>query len=75
MRAKSSTDVGCESCHGPGSEHVAQRHSGEKVLFKFRPLGEADCTTCHHGEFSRPFKWEYFWPAIKHGKETTVARQ
>jgi hypothetical protein len=72
---KKLTDVGCESCHGPGSEHVAQRQSGEKILFKFRPLGEADCTACHHGEFSRPFKWEYFWPAIKHGKETSVARQ
>jgi nitrate/TMAO reductase-like tetraheme cytochrome c subunit len=69
------TGVGCESCHGPGSEHVAQRQSGERVLFKFRPLGQADCTTCHHGEFSRPFKWEYFWPAIKHGKEPTVAKQ
>ncbi len=72
---KKLTDVGCESCHGPGSEHVAQRRSGEKVLFKFRPLGEADCTTCHHGEFSRPFKWEYFWPPIKHGKEIFVAQQ
>jgi nitrate/TMAO reductase-like tetraheme cytochrome c subunit len=70
---KKLTGVGCESCHGPGSEHVAQRQSGEKVLFKFRPLGAADCTTCHHGEFSRPFKWESFWPAIKHGKEPTVA--
>lgn len=71
---KKLTDVGCESCHGPGSEHIAQRQSGEKVLFKFRPLGAADCTTCHHGEFSRPFKWEYFWPAIKHGRETSVAQ-
>lgn len=71
---KKLTDVGCESCHGPGSEHVAQRQSGEKVLFKFRPLGEADCTSCHHGEFSRPFKWDAFWPAIQHGKERSAAR-
>jgi nitrate/TMAO reductase-like tetraheme cytochrome c subunit len=62
------TDVGCESCHGPGSEHVAQRQSGEKVFFHYRPLGAADCTSCHHGEFSRPFEWEAFWAEVKHGK-------
>jgi len=61
--------VGCESCHGPGSEHVRQHQSGKEVLFKYRPLGAADCVSCHYGEFSRPFDWETFWPKIKHGKE------
>jgi len=65
------THVGCESCHGPGSEHVKQRALGDPSLvsFHFRPLGTADCTKCHHGEFSRPFVWDEFWPMIKHGKE------
>ncbi|MDF1812098.1 MAG: multiheme c-type cytochrome [Verrucomicrobiales bacterium] len=65
------TNVGCESCHGPGSEHIKQRALGDpsKVTFQFRPLGASDCTKCHHGEFSRPFKWEEFWPLIRHGKE------
>ena len=62
-------NVGCESCHGPGSEHVRQRTTGNKVLFKYRPLGEGDCRQCHHGEFSRPFDWDIMWPHIKHGKE------
>ncbi|MBB5351484.1 hypothetical protein HNR46_001721 [Haloferula luteola] len=61
------TGVGCESCHGPGSTHVAERTSGRPPRFRFRPLGAADCTTCHHGEFSRPFDWETFWPPVRHG--------
>ncbi|MCM8533670.1 MAG: hypothetical protein NE330_21075 [Lentisphaeraceae bacterium] len=62
-------NVGCESCHGPGSEHVKQRMSPEKALFKYRPLGEGDCRTCHYGEFSRPFDWKTMWPTIQHQKE------
>jgi hypothetical protein len=61
-------DVGCESCHGPASEHVAHFQDGKKTAFKFRPVGPGDCVTCHHGEFSRPFEWEKFWPLIEHGK-------
>ena len=62
-------DVGCESCHGPGSLHVKQHEAQSAVTFKFRPLGAGDCKQCHHGEFSRPFDWDAFWPDIKHGKE------
>ncbi len=63
------THVGCESCHGPGGRHVAERASGGPINFHFRPLGPGDCQKCHHGEFSRPFDYEVFWPQIKHGKE------
>ena len=62
-------DVGCESCHGPASEHVAQQLDSKPNTFKFRPLGPGDCKSCHFGEFSRPFDWEKFWPSIAHGKE------
>lgn len=62
------TDVGCESCHGPGSEHVKAWQAGKVPSFKFRPLGAGDCMQCHHGEFSRPFDWDRFWPLIEHGK-------
>lgn len=61
--------VGCESCHGPGSLHVAKYRDGKTVNFQFRPLGAGDCISCHHGEFSRPFEWDKFWPNIQHGKE------
>jgi len=62
-------DVGCESCHGPGSLHVRKQEGDASVNFAYRPLGAGDCQKCHHGEFSRPFDWEEFWPAIKHGME------
>jgi hypothetical protein len=64
------TGVGCESCHGPGSQHVAQRQAGGEATTHFRALGAGDCVKCHHGEFSRPFDYNQFWPAIRHGKET-----
>jgi hypothetical protein len=63
------TDVGCESCHGPGSQHVTERLAGGEITTRFRPIGAGDCQKCHHGEFSRPFAWEEFWPHVKHGKE------
>lgn len=65
--------VGCENCHGPGSEHVALRSTaspGQEVALKMRPVGAGQCIQCHHGEFSRPFDWDQFWPLIKHGKES-----
>jgi len=62
-------DVGCESCHGPGSEHVQMRSAGGEVTAHFRPVGAGDCQKCHHGEFSRPFDYNEFWPVIAHGKE------
>jgi hypothetical protein len=65
-------DVGCESCHGPGSLHVKQREGDKSIDFRYRPLGAGDCLKCHHGEFSRPFDWELFWPVIRHGKESPV---
>ena len=65
-------NVGCESCHGPGSSHVAARQSGNLDAGKMRALGAGDCQKCHHGEFSRPFEWEKFWPEVKHGKENAA---
>ncbi len=67
------TNVGCESCHGPGSAHIAARQSGNLDTGKMRALGAGDCQKCHHGEFSRPFEWQQFWPNVKHGKESTMA--
>lgn len=62
-------NVGCESCHGPGSLHVRQRQGEIAINFTYRELGPGDCQKCHYGEFSRPFDWDKFWPAIQHGKE------
>ncbi|MEJ0089000.1 MAG: multiheme c-type cytochrome [Limisphaerales bacterium] len=62
-------NVGCESCHGPGSLHVRQKAGDASINFTFRPLDAGDCQKCHYGEFSRPFVWNQFWPLIQHGKE------
>jgi Cytochrome c554 and c-prime len=66
-------DVGCESCHGPGSLHVREKQGNTAINFTFRPLDAGDCQKCHYGEFSRPFDWNQFWPLIKHGKEPQPA--
>ncbi|MDR3404326.1 MAG: multiheme c-type cytochrome [Chthoniobacter sp.] len=65
-------NVGCESCHGPGGEHVKLRSAGGETAAHFRPVGAGDCQKCHHGEFSRPFDYASFWPDIAHGKEPSV---
>ena len=75
MKGKTLVDVGCESCHGPGGEHMRLHAEAMKtslpapVLLKMRSVGQGQCIQCHHGEFSRPFKWEDFWPVVAHGKE------
>ena len=67
-------NVGCESCHGPGGEHVKLRSAGGAVDVHFRPVGAGDCQKCHHGEFSRPFDYATFWPDVAHGKEAAANR-
>lgn len=74
MGSESLTDVSCESCHGPASEHIARYRDGKPSSFRFRPLGPGDCTTCHQGEFSRPFVWEEFWPPVSHGEKPEIKK-
>lgn len=73
FKATKLVNIGCESCHGPGSQHVADRAAGRIDRDHFRTLGAGDCRKCHHGEFSRPFDWDKFWPAVQHGKEAASA--
>jgi hypothetical protein len=72
LGADKMVNVGCESCHGPGSLHVRQREGDASVSFAYRPLGAGDCQKCHYGEFSRPFHWDEFWSPIKHAKESQL---
>jgi hypothetical protein len=50
------THVGCESCHGPGSLHVAQPHSASKAPITASP-SEATCKQCHSPEHSDLFEY------------------
>lgn len=56
------SDVGCESCHGPG-----ERHSREPKRFPYRKIGEDSCTGCHRGSTSPNFDFLTYWKKIQHG--------
>ncbi len=70
------TDVGCESCHGPGEMHVAAEKGADDLLKqKLRKAvrlpveGNAarkHCIECHDGDNSPHFDFDTYWPKIKH---------
>ena len=47
-------NVGCESCHGPGSLHVAQAGRGPIQ----RKMSADGCTKCHHPPHTNTFVYE-----------------
>lgn len=48
-------DLGCETCHGPGSEHVDM--GGDPTLIK-RDLDIKDCESCHNKERVEAFNFK-----------------
>ncbi|MDR4509860.1 MAG: hypothetical protein MRJ65_16775 [Candidatus Brocadiaceae bacterium] len=58
------SDVGCESCHGAGSEHINNLNS------KYESIGKPGCNVCHDYEHSPKFQYDEYWKRIKHPKET-----
>jgi hypothetical protein len=62
------TDVGCERCHGAGSDHV--QSGGKKLLGKVGGgMASVVCTQCHDFEQSPDFLYTNKWPLIQHGRE------
>jgi hypothetical protein len=61
-------DVGCERCHGPGSEHVAT--AGRSKLGKVGGgTPSLVCTQCHDFEQSPDFDYNQRWTMIRHGQQ------
>ncbi|MBI3651327.1 MAG: hypothetical protein HY231_09940 [Acidobacteria bacterium] len=61
-------NVQCESCHGPGRDHVANPQKGFGLMAT--PVG---CVQCHTSSNSPDFNFKTYWPKIKHGKRDLAA--
>ncbi|MGR3293511.1 MAG: multiheme c-type cytochrome [Candidatus Scalindua sp.] len=55
--------VGCESCHGPGSDHK------ETQSKDYGRVSVENCEICHKDEHSPNFEFKDYWQKIKHPLE------
>lgn len=53
-------DVGCETCHGPGSIHVAKGGNEKPLAIVRNPPQEMCATQCHTKEHSDTFQYEAY---------------
>jgi hypothetical protein len=58
-------DVQCESCHGPGSAHIAARGAAlRRSTIRLQVPGEFCATQCHTPEHSDHFNYAQYLPRI-----------
>ncbi len=64
---RSEEGVGCESCHGPGSDYMEPAVMADRAAFLTRGGRVPDAATCRacHRNAER-FAWESWWPKIEH---------
>ncbi len=67
--------VGCESCHGPGSEYKSMKvmkaltaGTQDAKAVSYNPGDKATCLTCHNEESPtyKPFNYDEKWKKIAH---------
>jgi nitrate/TMAO reductase-like tetraheme cytochrome c subunit len=59
-------NVGCEDCHGPGSDHIARMKKDKKAEPGMAKPTEATCTGCHNSK-SPNFKGFNYKEALEKG--------
>jgi Cytochrome c554 and c-prime len=55
-------NVHCESCHGPGAEHIKAPTAGNYKT----PSKNQSCLVCHDRDNSPDFDFEKYWPVVAH---------
>ncbi len=69
--------VGCESCHGPGGNHLqAEMHGTAEEQERYRKLmvitrqesRDGQCATCHDLDNSPDFNFDLYWPSVEHSE-------
>lgn len=66
--------VGCEACHGPGSDYKkmstmkdhAQAVASGLIDFKSEEDIKKQCLTCHEGAHDKPFDFAAAWAKVSH---------
>ena len=72
LRSKLLQGQQCESCHGPGSQHIAMiedgdiEAAGKSVRVTLKQAEEKTCVQCHDLDNSPHYDFKIYWQRVKH---------